>query len=199
MSSLLLILLALTGNHYLTADNSVSNIFYKTALETSKNELALHNYLIGKLFGKLDSVIVGQVEYLYVDQQKIVVVLLEKEAHISNYQNTVIDALDLYANLADTTSYMENTKIILSIRNQFDRLVSYTNKYYRDEIDLFVDSSGVFSQLYALSDRGAIVMLLNQRNICLYAYYLERDNNRKIYENSAVIFRLLKNLHEEKI
>lgn len=196
---MVLLLLVLAGNQYLTDNNSVRDLFYRTALETSKNELALHNNLIGQSFLELDSFHNDQLEYLNTDEKKIVVVLLDKEELPSNYQNTVIDALDLYADLTDSTSYMQNTNLILSVRNGFDRIVSYTNKYYQDEIELFVDSSRVFSQLYTISERGAVVMLLNQENICLYAFFLERDNNRKIYENSAVIFRLLKNLHEEKI
>ena len=87
--------------------------------------------------------------------------------------------------------------MLLGSRYKINKLSRYIEKYYNNVIDQFIDTSGTFKELYDAPGRGAAVILLNDENICLYAFSLERENKRKLYENSGVIFRLIKNFYEE--
>ncbi len=125
---------------------------------------------------------------------KIVFVQLDKNNKTYDFRKDLQSAMEYYIEKREDSLTLAGLDLLYLKRNESYPILTIIRENFEDEIEITTDSLDLFSIKFSLPERGAIVLLLNNSNVCLYAYYLEQNNARKILENSPVIFNLIKNL-----
>lgn len=125
---------------------------------------------------------------------KIVFVQLDDKNETYDFKYDFRSAMEYYSEKIDTSITLAGTKLFYVKRNDDSPILISIQERFKDKVIIATDSSNCFAHQFSLPPRGAIILLLNKNNICLYAYYLEQNNARKIFENSPVMFHLIENL-----
>ncbi len=125
---------------------------------------------------------------------KIIFVQLDENNETYDFRKDLQSAMEYYLEKKDDSLSLAGIKLLYLKRNEDAPILITIQENFKDKIAITTDSLNCFADQFSLPKRGAIVVLLNKDNICLYAYYLEQNNDRKILENSPVMFKLIKNL-----
>ncbi|MCL5029538.1 MAG: hypothetical protein M1480_11050 [Bacteroidetes bacterium] len=125
---------------------------------------------------------------------KIVFAKLNEGNNSYDFNKDILSSLEYYAEKRDDSLSLKSTKLVYLNRNEDLSFQNDIHNEFKDSVIIINDSSNYFTAQLALPKRGVIILLLNKDNICLYAFCLEQNNDRKILENSPVMFNLIKNL-----
>jgi hypothetical protein len=125
---------------------------------------------------------------------KIILANMERDNKTYDFRRDLESAMEYYSDKKDSLQDLKDTKLIYLTRDEASPVLGTIRKKYKDKVKISKESSDVLAEKFSIPPKGVIVLYLNKDNICLYAYYLEQNNARKVMENSPVIFQLIKNV-----
>lgn len=164
---------------------------------TKTKELCIENrYIILNKDIDVQLQLIGQ-KILIIENSKnykIVFAKLNEENNSYDFNKDIISSLEYYAEKRDDSLSLKSTKLVYLNRNEDLSFQDDIRKEFKDSVLIINDSLNYLTTHFALPKRGVIILLLNKDNICLYAFCLEQNNDRKILENSPLMFNLIKNL-----
>jgi len=197
VNALALVLIVLFFEQNRIEKTNDHSILINSALESYKIELSLHRNLIGYKFSDFDSIFVNNSERKINDSTKLVFLLLDSKDDGFDSEKTIIAALDYYIEAKNSSKDFRNTELFLIKKNTSSSLENYIQENQKKNgIRVLNETKNYFTDDYSFPQKGAVVMLLNSRNVCQYAYYLEKSNARRVFENSTVISNIIKNGYE---
>lgn len=147
-------------------------------------EMDLHLQLIGQRILLNDNT----------KSNKIAIIQLDTTNKLYDFKRDLQMAMEYYSDKKDTSSGLKDIDLLFLAGNADSPILGTIRENFKNKITIVKESSKSIADRFSLRRKGVIVLYLNKDNVCLYAYYLEQNNARKIMENSPVIFQLIKNI-----